>query len=783
MADDTVQAGPPSSGSPVLAVLDHPTVRAVTKTLAAVVAFYFVQQRLWPAPAGVLLQGVVLGGLTALISFGIALIYRSNRIINFSAGELGAVPASLAVLLIVGPGLPYLLAVPLGLGAALALGAVIEFLIIRRFFTAPRLILTVVTIGVSSLLAGVGFLLPRAFDINTPPQSFPSPFDFSFAVGQTRFSGNDVVAMIAVPLCIVLLGAFYRYTNIGIAVRASAESADRAALLGVPVKRIQTIVWVIATVLSFVAVFLRAGIVGLPFGQLLGPSILVKALAATVIGRMEKMPAILVASLGLGILESAIIFETGEAVLVDPIMFVIITGALLFQRSRKVARGDETSNWQTATDFRPIPRELLALREVRWTVRGVLGTVVAGTLALPLVMNEADISLATVIVVTATVAVSLVVLTGWAGQVSLGQIGFLGIGAAVGAWLTQTWTWDISLAILAAGLVGAGTAMVIGLPALRIKGLLLSVSTLSFALAASSYALNRSFFDWLPTARFERPLLFGRIAIDTETRYFYFALAGLVIAIYLVKGLRRSRTGRVLIAVRENERAAQSYGVSATRAKLLGFALSGFIAAYAGAIFVHHQQVFGIQPYSVGQSLTVFIMAVFGGLGSISGAIAGVVLLEGIQYFRDVFPEAIADSLQFLASGVGLIVVLAMLPGGLSQALYTVRDRWLRKVADRHDLHVPSLVADSRVAPSEVEASSEEPEPADVAPLVMVEGAGAVEAPAAVGSEQALVGLEADDDRTWAPPPDAQPTEEPEPVGARPTRVRRARQLRAGEDA
>ena len=753
MADGTEQVdGMEGTRSPVLAVLDEPRVRAVTKALAAVVGFYFVQQRLWPAPAGVLLQGLVLGGLTALISFGIALIYRSNRIINFSAGELGAVPASLSVLLIVGPGLPYLLAVPLGLLAALALGAVVELVIIRRFFTAPRLILTVVTIGVSSLLAGVGFILPRAFDINTPPQSFTSPFDYSFSVGATRFSGNDVVAMIAVPLCIVALGAFYRYTNIGIAVRASAESSDRAALLGVPVKRIQTIVWVIATALAFVAVFLRAGIVGLPFGQLLGPSILVKALAATVIGRMEKMPLILVASFALGILESAIIFDTGEAVLVDPIMFVIITGALLLQRSRKSARGDETSNWQAATDFRPIPRELWALREVRWSVRGALGALVAATLALPLVMDEADISLATVIVVTATVAVSLVVLTGWAGQVSLGQIGFLGVGAAVGGWLTTTWTWDLSLAILAAGVVGSLTAMVIGLPALRIKGLLLSVSTLSFALAASSYLLNRSFFDWLPVDRFDRPLLFGRIALDTETRYFYFALAGLVIAIYLVKGLRRSRTGRVLIAVRENERAAQSYGVSATRAKLLGFALSGFIAAYAGAIFVHHQQVFGIQPYAVGESLTVFIMAVFGGLGSIPGAIAGVVLLEGIQYFRDAFPDYIADSLQFLASGIGLIVVLAVLPGGLSQAIYGMRDRWLRSVADRHQLHVPSLVADSRVVPVQIDAGPDEPDPADTATLVMVEQAGEVEAPVPVGA------------------------------GA-PARPRRSRPLRAGEDA
>ena len=117
------------------------------------------------------------------------------------------------------------------------------------------------------------------------------------------------IAMIAVPVVIVALAAFFRYTNIGIAVRGSAENADRAFLLGVPVKRIETVVWVIATVLAYVSVFLRAGVVGLPIGQLLGPAILVRALAASVMGRMERLPTIFGASVLLGVLEAAIIFH------------------------------------------------------------------------------------------------------------------------------------------------------------------------------------------------------------------------------------------------------------------------------------------------------------------------------------------------------------------------------------------------------------------------------------------------------------------------------------------
>ena len=682
-------------------VLDHAVdddgIRKFFTAAAVALFFYFAQQLFWPAPLGVLVQGVVIGGLTAMIAFGVALIYRANRIINFAQGDLGAVPASLAVLLIVGPGLPYLLAFPIGLGAAIVLGAFVEFIFIRRFFKAPRLVLTVVTIGLSLLLAGGGVLLPRAFHIRTPPQSFPSPFNFSFGIGQTIFHGNDVVAMIAVPAVIIGLAAFFRFTNIGIAVRASAENSDRAFLLGVPVKSIQTVVWVMATVLAFVAMFLRAGIVGLPIGTVLGPSILVRALAASVIGRMEKLPTIFGASVLLGVLESAVIFHSGRGVLVDPILFLIVLGALVFQRRGETIRTEEASSWKAVAEVRPIPRELVSIPEVKWGRRGLYCALIAIALLLPLFMSESKINLAAAIVITAIVGVSLVVLTGWAGQVSLGQVAFMGIGAAIGGYLTSAWHWDLSIAIVAAGLVGAAAAMIIGLPALRIRGLFLAVATLSFALATSSYLLNQEFVRWLPVERFERPLLFGRISLESEARFYYFSLACLFFAMFLVRGLRRSRTGRALIAIRENEPAAQAYGVSAVGAKLTAFAVSGFLAAFAGAIFVHQQQVLGIEPYSVARSLQVFIITVVGGIGSVPGAILGAVFIEGIGYFRTIFPTAIQNLLGFITGPVGVIVVLLVVPGGLAQAFYMLRDNLLRKVADRRGILVPSLVADRRV--------------------------------------------------------------------------------------
>ena len=681
----------PDGEKPAESVVDRPQIRKVADLVALALFFYFVQQWFWPAPLGVLVQGTIIGGLTALIGFGIALIYRANRIINFSQGDLGGGPAALAVLLIVGPGFPYFVALPLGIIAAIVLGGIVEWGIIRRFFKAPRLILTVATIFLSQLLAAIGVILPRFFDITTPPQSFPSPFDFSFEISPIIFRGNDIVALIAVPVVIVALGAFFRFTHVGIAVRASAESSDRAALLGVPVKRIETIVWMISAVLAAVAIFMRAGIVGLPIGQILGPSILVRALAACVIGRMERMPTIFVAAVGLGIIEQAIVWHTGRALLIAPIIFVVVIGALLFQRRGIVARADDSSSWQAAKGVRPIPRELVNVPEVKWTMLGlkVLGVLVA--LGIPLVAVESRVNLAGVILIYSIIGVSLVLLTGWAGQVSLGQMAFVGLGAAAAGAMTSRLHWDLSIALVLAGVLGAVVSLIIGLPALRIRGLFLAVTTLAFANATASYLLNPEFFDWwLPAGRIERTPLFGTISVASETRMYFLCLAGLLMAVAAMRGLRNSRTGRVLIGVRENERAAQAFGVNVTRAKLTAFALSGFFAAFAGGLFVHHQQALGITPFRTEQSLLVFGMVVIGGLGSVPGALIGATYVYGISYF--------APELRFFTSGIGGLILLMIIPGGIGGVIYQARDNLLRQVARRRRILVPSLLADSRDA-------------------------------------------------------------------------------------
>ncbi len=322
------------------------------------------------------------------------------------------------------------------------------------------------------------------------------------------------------------------------------------------------------------------------------------------------------------------------------------------------------------------------------------GLVVLGVLvAVPVLLSPSKLSLATAIIIFGIIGVSLVVLTGWAGQISLGQVAFVGIGAAVSGAVTARLGWDLAFGLLLAGVVGAATAMLIGLPALRRQGLTLAVTSLAFALMTSDWLLNRSFFgagttvNWLPPEQLSRPPLLGIIAVNTDTRFYYLALAGLALTVAMAYGLRASRTGRAIIASRENDRAAELFGVRSHRLTLFALAFSGFLAAFAGALFVYQQTGLDPGPYQPAASLQVFAMTVIGGLGSIPGALIGATYVRGAAYF-------LPTEWQILATGAGLLAVLLVFPGGLGGALADVREALLRRVAARRGILVGALAPD-----------------------------------------------------------------------------------------
>ena len=686
----------------------------VVRPFAPAMAILALQVFVFPAGSGPWALGVVSGLLTALVALGLAVVYRANRVLNFAQGDLGTVPTTIAVGLIAVSGLPWLVGAVLGLGAAVILGAVIELAVVRRFHRSPRLLLTVATIGVSQLLVVASMLLPRWWGKTIfADQALPEPFEVRFEIGNQVFGGTEVLAAIIAPLLLVGLALFLQGTDIGVAVRASAERADRAALLGVPVKRLQTLVWVVAAVLSYVGVFLHAGIFGYGAGAALSPQAMAFALGALVLGRLDHLPAIAASAVALRVLEQGVrATYPSQPGRVYVVLALVILAALIVRRAAVTrASNDAVSTWSAAEEIRPVPRELASLPLVA-TLRMALPLAAVVMAALvPVAIGPANELKASTLAAFCLITLSVVVLTGWAGLVSLGQMSFVSVGAAVGAVSTATWGHDLSLALILAGMAGAVVAVIVGLPALRLPGLYLAITTMAFALASSNFLFNRSEQSWIPHERLERPALFGTFDLKDQDSMYWFVLVVVVLGFLAVKGMRRGRTGRVLLAVRDNERAAAAYSVSVVRAKLTGFALSGFLAAVAGCLLVHINQAYSEGPFVVTESIGVFTAAVVGGLGSLTGAVLGALYLNGGTWY-------LPDRWRLLPSAAGVLVVLMVAPGGLGHLLFRLRDSGLRRLARRQGIVVSSLVADTAGADTVPALKVELPPAPDGAALV-----------------------------------------------------------------
>ncbi|HYZ92143.1 MAG TPA: ABC transporter permease [Actinomycetota bacterium] len=659
-------------------------------------------------PLGIIVLGLVFGSLYALIAVGLVLVYRANRVVNFAQAELGVVAAVLAIELVIEYDLNYFVAIATGFAAAALSGMIVDLVVVRVFRNAPRLILAVATIGVAQILTGLAIQIPLWWSGPTAVlrRSFTTPFNVQFSIYPVRFSGDHLMAMIAVPVIIVALTAFLRLTDYGVAIRASAENGDRAQLLGMPIGRLSTIVWGIAGFLSAVAVILRVSILGFTtFSNVSGggASLLLRTFAAAVIARMENMAVAAIAALGIGVFESSAIWIFSNSTYSDALLVGVILIALIMQRGH-FSRFTETgiSTWRALREVRPIPTELRRLPEVRWGLVGMWAVLGAAVLSFPVWASPGREQLASLIFIYSIVAVSLVVLTGWVGQISLGQWALVGFGGAAASVLVGRHGLDLFIAIPTAMVVGAVVALIIGIPALRISGPFLAVTTLAFAVTSRTFFLEDRYLPWFVQERIERPVLWERFPIALDWQFYYFSLVFLVLVILAARNLRRSRTGRALVAVRDNEPAAQSTSLNVPILKLTAFAISGAIAGLAGSLYVLHQTGLNTDSFGPEVSLRLFTMVVIGGLGSLPGAILGAVYVRSVEFF-------IGGGWALLASGGGILLILLVLPGGLGAGVYRARDEILRWIAQRRGIVVPSLLADIR----QEEVEEEEAVPLD----------------------------------------------------------------------
>jgi ABC-type branched-subunit amino acid transport system ATPase component/ABC-type branched-subunit amino acid transport system permease subunit len=647
------------------------------------------------APRQIIFIGLIEGLSIGLLSLGIVLIYRTSRVINFAVGSIGALAATMLALLVSNYGWNYWFALAAALATGVAFAAFVELTVITRLFTAPRVILLVATIGIAQLADLFRNALP---DLGIQLGArYPLPFNGEWTVAGVRITSAEIIVLIAVPLIATGVSLLLGRTRVGKTVQAAASNADKARLSGINPKLVSTFVWTLSGLLAALTTVMLAGTKGQLVGlETLGPATLTRVLAAALIGSLVSFPRALTGGVVIGVLEALLRFNyPAQGGRIEALLFVGIAVSVWVITRRRRSAPQESFSF--APRVRPVPT---ALRQ-RWWVHNLtplmalVGLAIAALLPLAITLPSRQF-LWTEMLLTATLALSLVVLTGWTGQLSLGQATFAGIGALGTAALVRGATlgvgvgdasFDIDLPeipFLAATIIMTAVcvcvALVIGLGALRVRGLMLAIVTLGFALAAQQYLWRTNFFsDGNATSV---PLPRGSVGpfdLSSQRSYYWFSLALLALVVLLIARLRRSGIGRIIIAVRDNPDSAAAYTVSPTRAKLIGFGLAGGIAGFAGSalggLFV---TISFNDLFDVDASFTAVSVAVIGGIGSIAGPILGALWVVGLPAL---WPNN--DLIPLLTSSVGLLILLMYFPGGLVQIGINARDALLTALARR----------------------------------------------------------------------------------------------------
>ncbi len=658
-------------------------VQLVVAVVVAYTALYWVPGSPLPRvlPWGVVTQGVIFGSSNALLAMGLILVHRTTRIVNFAYGTLGAMAGAITVGLFVGQGWNYWLALAAGLVAGTVSGALVDVAVLRRFDRSSRLVATVATLGLAQVLGAIALAIAIGLGADGLIGNIETPLDASFFVRPYPVRGDHLLMLALVPVALGGLGWFLLRTDVGRAVRAAADDGDRARLLGIPVGRLRTLVGAIAGALSTATYVTKVPFTGLLPEAGVAASAILPGLAIAVIARFKSLPIALAAGIGLGIAEWTIRWNTRAESAFNLVFLLVILVALLLQRgstSRAEAAGD---SWEGASALRPLPSAVRALPAVRVATAALW--VVGGGLAAVLAWNAAPSTMVLIAFacVWGMVGLSLVVLTGWGGNVSLGQFAIVGVGAMAAGNLLVRYNTDVFVALAVAGVAGGVISALIGVPALRIPGFGLAVATIGFAVALDSYVLNPvNFPGWVPT-QVIRPVLFKRFDLAEQRNLLVLAVIGLLLAVAVTRAIRRTRVGRVVVATRDNPRFAGALAIPTTRVRLQAFVLAGVLAGVAGGLNVVILAGAGQGTFRPELSIEVFSYAVIGGLATPAGALLGILGFRWIDFVLAAqFSGDTASILRLSLSGFGLLIVLYLLPGGLWQAVQRVRDSVLRRL-------------------------------------------------------------------------------------------------------
>ena len=500
--------------------------------------------------AGTLVLGLINGLIIGLLAVGFVLVYKANRFLNLAHAQLGAVSALLLAKVVNdwhwGFWPSFLGCMTVGIATGLLVERFIVSVVRQRSKSPVRLMM--LTIGVGDVLLALTFI-PGLTPTSQAP--YPQPFSSHLEVGGVVLSGMAVLTLIAVPLLLVMLTVFLEFTSLGKQVRAAASNPDAARLCGISVNRVSLIIWGLAGGLSAISAVLSGPTTTTFNAEAAGPYLLMLTMGAAAIGAFVSIPAAVGGGVALGLIYQIVSAETTNAGTAELAVFGAILLVILV-RGRAIAKVF-TIEGAAVPELRGvrIPASLRASFGIRWAPRSVMAVVVIVAAlfpVLPYFSEPGNQFLLLLVLIYALVGVVLTMLVGWAGQVSLGSFALVGIGAFLAARWAGHAGWNVVDMVIVTGLVGAAVSVVIGLPALRVRGVTLAVVTLGLAVIAPDWLFQQ---QWLagptPFTTVVSPTVVipGIGHLDSPLDLYYVVLVMLIVVIAAGRSLRRSAAGRV----------------------------------------------------------------------------------------------------------------------------------------------------------------------------------------------------------------------------------------------
>lgn len=556
------------------------------------------------------LLGLGVGALYAFASQGLIVIYRGTGVLNFSLGATAIAGVFMQWELQYEQGWPFLLAALVGVALSAFLGVLTHWWVMKPLRRASSLVRVIATLGVLiSVQAGVVIRYgsqPRQVDSWLPNNRFTLWGDVDIFVDRLILLGIAVASATA-------LWALYRSSQFGLATEAVSESERSASAIGLSPNRIATLNWALGSAIAAIAGILVVPIITLQVAAM--TSLVLAALASALVGDFRSFPIATAAGLGLGIAQTLVSRFIDQQGLGASLPFLIIIAVLVF-RGRSLPLRDYFLKQQPMLGNGRMSWD--------WTIFG------CGVIVFLMLTKDAKwIDALTVSLGVAIVLLSIVVLTGYAGQLSLAQYTIAGFGAFVAGRLVAVYDIPFLLGLVAGVSAAVPLGLLFALPAVRTRGINLAIVTLGLGTTMELMLFrNRSYTGGVRGTQVGNPDLFGYdiSSIRYPERYGIFVLAMAVIAVWMVSNVRRGRSGRRLIAVRTNERAAAALGIDVLRAKLFAFAFAAALAALGGILLAFRLSSISYQSFTSFTSITYAGLALVGGVGHLLGAFVGATM-------------------------------------------------------------------------------------------------------------------------------------------------------------